>query len=163
LNLYGFVENDGVNFMDFLGEQEIVAGAEKCIPLAPLSISPTALARLGLIGVAVGEVIYICRTACEIPGAWEEMKRQQNLAREAEERARESKRQLDELINQSKARGKGERGKTSRPDGTGNPYKHTRPHPSDPGKIQRRDTHTGKWKDQPRPPDYPKPPASKNE
>ena len=41
-------------------------------------------------------------------------------------------------------RGKGERGRTARPDGTGNPYKHTRPDPTDPTKILQKDA-DGKW------------------
>jgi hypothetical protein len=97
VNLYGFAQNRPLDWVDVLGYQG-AASAEECIPLAPLvGISPALLTRLGLAGVLVGEVIYICKTACEIPGAYEEMKRQQQLAKEAEERAQEAERQLEEL------------------------------------------------------------------
>ena len=51
-------------------------------------------------------------------------------------------------------KGKGERGRTARPDGTNNPNKHTKPHPTDPNKIRVKDPHTGKWRDKPKPPGY---------
>jgi hypothetical protein len=50
--------------------------------------------------------------------------------------------------------GKGERGKTAKPDGTDNPFKHTRPHPTKKGWIQQQDSHTGQWKDKPAPPEW---------
>jgi hypothetical protein len=43
------------------------------------------------------------------------------------------------------SRGKGERGQT-RPGGNDNPWKKTRPHPTDPTKILEKDNQDGKWK-----------------
>jgi RHS repeat-associated protein len=51
-------------------------------------------------------------------------------------------------------RGKGERRRAAKPDGTPNQWKHTRPHPTDPDKIIYRDPHTGKDVVKPRPRDY---------
>ncbi len=53
-------------------------------------------------------------------------------------------------------RGKGERRKAARPDGTPDRFKHTKPHPADPGKIVYKDPHTGKKVVKPKPPGYPK-------
>ena len=39
--------------------------------------------------------------------------------------------------------GKGERGRTARPDGSGNEYKHYRPDPKNPSKVRYTDPHTG--------------------
>jgi hypothetical protein len=50
--------------------------------------------------------------------------------------------------------GKGERGKTHGPGGTGNPYKHQKPHPRDPTKVVEWDPHTGKEKVKPKPPGF---------
>lgn len=47
--------------------------------------------------------------------------------------------------------GKGERGKTASPQGTGNPYKHMKPHPTDPNKVIFTDPHTGKKVEKPKP------------
>jgi hypothetical protein len=46
---------------------------------------------------------------------------------------------------------KGERGKTAKPEGTDNPFKKMRPHPSDPSKVRMKDPHTGKFVDKPKP------------
>ena len=51
---------------------------------------------------------------------------------------------------------RGERGRTSSSGGTGNPYKHTRPHPEDPDKIIYKDPQTGKSVIKKKPADYPK-------
>ena len=58
------------------------------------------------------------------------------------------------IIMESKAHGKGERGKTSKPEGTKNPDKKRKPHPTKPGWVQEKDPHTGKWKDKKAPPSY---------
>lgn len=50
--------------------------------------------------------------------------------------------------------GKGERGRTARSDGTDNPFKHTRPHPTKKDWIQQKDSHTGQWTDKPAPPGW---------
>ena len=47
--------------------------------------------------------------------------------------------------------GKGERGRTAKPEGTGDPFKHMKPHPTDPSKVKFRDPHTGKEYDKPKP------------
>ena len=47
--------------------------------------------------------------------------------------------------------GKGERGKTAKPEGTDNPYKKLRPHPTDPRKVKYKDPHSGKDIDMPKP------------
>jgi hypothetical protein len=45
--------------------------------------------------------------------------------------------------------GKGERKKTSKPDGTPNPGKHARPISGKPGRYEVKDPHTGKWIEKP--------------
>src|SRR5690606_20003943 len=55
-------------------------------------------------------------------------------------------------VNESRAHGQGERGRTG-PGGQNNPWKHTRPHRTDPGKIQEKGP-DGKWKDKPKPPGW---------
>jgi RHS repeat-associated protein len=152
MNLYGFVGNDGVTRWDLLGENAGLA-AEDCIPLAPLALSPAALARLGLYGVLVGEIWYICKSTCALPGTWESMRAQQAAAAEAEARAIEGQKQLDDLIRESNARGKGERGKARR-----NP---------NPDKQKTRDHQSGrklppKFTEPPRPPDVPTIPRGKS-
>ena len=153
INLYGFVGNDGVNIFDILGEQGAGIAAKECITLAPGAASSAALARLGLLGIAAGEVIYICRTACEIPEAWEEMRRQQQLAEEAAEREKEMRKKLEDLMNETRARGKGERNKERK-----NPNQ---------DKKKSRDHQSGKKlpdkkPEPPRPPDVPTIPRGKN-
>lgn len=54
------------------------------------------------------------------------------------------------------SKGKGERRKAAKPDGTPNPWKHTSPDPDDPTKIIYKDPHTGKQFKKPMPIDYPK-------
>ena len=49
---------------------------------------------------------------------------------------------------------KGERGHTGKADGTPNPFKHKKPHPTDPTKVQEKDPHTGKTVDKPKPPGF---------
>jgi hypothetical protein len=49
---------------------------------------------------------------------------------------------------------RGERRRAAKPDGTPNPWKHTRPHPTDPDKIIYRDPHTGKDVVKPKPRGY---------
>ena len=51
---------------------------------------------------------------------------------------------------------RGERGRTSSSGETGNPYKHTRPHPEDTDKIIYKDPQTGKSVIKKKPADYPK-------
>ena len=50
--------------------------------------------------------------------------------------------------------GKGERSKTAKPDGTGNPFKKMRPDPNDPSKVLYREPHTGKDVRKPKPPGF---------
>ena len=50
--------------------------------------------------------------------------------------------------------GKGERGLTRSPSGTPNPYKHMKPHPTDPNKVIYKDPVTGKKIEKPKPPGY---------
>lgn len=50
--------------------------------------------------------------------------------------------------------GKGERGKTAKPDGTNDPFKKMRPDPDNPGKVLYRDPHTGKDVRKPKPPEF---------
>lgn len=50
-----------------------------------------------------------------------------------------------------RSRGKGERGTTAKPSGTSNPFKHMKPHPTDPGKVIYKDPHTGKTTVKPKP------------
>lgn len=54
---------------------------------------------------------------------------------------------------------KGERGQMHDPEGTDNPWKHYKPHPTDPDKVIFKDPHTGKKIVKPRPPDFPTPPT----
>lgn len=51
--------------------------------------------------------------------------------------------------------GKGERGYSGSPYGTNNPFKHMRPHPSDPSKVIYKDPQTGKKIIKPMPPGFP--------
>jgi hypothetical protein len=50
--------------------------------------------------------------------------------------------------------GKGERGKTAKPDGTDHPFKKMKPHPDDPSKVIYRDPHTGKRGEMAKPPGF---------
>ena len=50
--------------------------------------------------------------------------------------------------------GKGERGKTAKPDGTDNPFKKMRPDPDDPSKVIYKDPHTGKPVQKAKPPGF---------
>lgn len=50
------------------------------------------------------------------------------------------------------SRQKGERNQTAKPDGTSNPFKHMKPDPNNPNRVERRNPHTGK-KDHPTMPD----------
>ncbi len=52
------------------------------------------------------------------------------------------------------SQGKGERGQTAKPDGTGNPYKKMRPDPKDPTKVIYKHPHTGKDVSKPKPPGF---------
>lgn len=52
-------------------------------------------------------------------------------------------------------KGKGERGRTKKPEGTDNPFKHMKPDPKDPGKVKVKDPHTGKEVTKPTPPGFP--------
>ena len=61
-----------------------------------------------------------------------------------------------DYISETRAHGKGERKHTHSSSGTNNPYKHMRPHPTDPTKVIVRDPQTGKQIVKPKPPDYPK-------
>ena len=54
---------------------------------------------------------------------------------------------------------KGERGRTAKPEGTNDPWKHYRPHPTDPTKIIFKDPHTGKKIVKNRTPNCPVPPT----
>ena len=56
-----------------------------------------------------------------------------------------------------RGRGKGERGKAGKPSGTPNPWKHYKPHPTDPKKVIFKDPHTGKEIVKPKPPGFPAP------
>jgi RHS repeat-associated protein len=49
---------------------------------------------------------------------------------------------------------KGERGQTSSPNGTNNPYKKLKPNPDKPGSVLERDSHTGKTTVKPAPPGF---------
>jgi RHS repeat-associated protein len=51
--------------------------------------------------------------------------------------------------------GKGERGYSGSPYGTNNPFKHMRPHPTDPSKVIYKDPQTGKKIIKPMPPGFP--------
>lgn len=53
------------------------------------------------------------------------------------------------------AGGKGERGYTGNSSGTNNPYKHMKPHPTDPNKVIQKDPQTGKKAVKPKPPGFP--------
>ena len=46
---------------------------------------------------------------------------------------------------------KGERNQTGSEKGTKNPFKHLKPHPTDPNKVIKRDPHTGKEVVKPKP------------
>ena len=50
--------------------------------------------------------------------------------------------------------GKGERGKTAKPDGTDNPFKKMKPDPDDPSKVIYRDPHTGQPVRKAKPPGF---------
>ncbi len=50
---------------------------------------------------------------------------------------------------------KGERNWSKRPSGTKNPWKHYRPHPTNPNKVLYKDPQTGKDKIKPKPPGFP--------
>jgi hypothetical protein len=71
--------------------------------------------------------------------------------------AAEQAKQHGPPVCESRAHGKGERGHTAKPEGTGNPFKHMKPHPTDPTKVLWRDPHTGKWIPKPKPPGFPDP------
>ena len=61
---------------------------------------------------------------------------------------------LQNAVEYNNGHGKGERKTTSKPDGTGNPYKHTRPDPKDSRRILRKNPHTGKEQSEPKPEGY---------
>ncbi|MCD8062812.1 MAG: RHS repeat-associated core domain-containing protein [Akkermansiaceae bacterium] len=61
---------------------------------------------------------------------------------------------LQDAVEYNNSHGKGERKTTSKPDGTGNPYKHTRPDPKDSRRILRKNPHTGKEQSEPKPEGY---------
>src|SRR5438552_6582619 len=47
--------------------------------------------------------------------------------------------------------GRGDRGRTGKPSGTDNPFKHMKPDPNNPDGVLFKDPHTGKTKPQPKP------------
>lgn len=109
-NLFGYVNNDPVNFRDPSGLAAIGAPAVFPIDLDGGGGAGSIGAGIGGIG-AIGGV-------CDI-------------------------------VLQS--RQKGERNQTAKPDGTSNPFKHMKPDPNDPNRVERRDPHSGK-KDHPKMP-----------
>lgn len=60
---------------------------------------------------------------------------------------------VEDLINIFNKQ-KGERGQTAKESGTDNPFKHLKPHPSDPNKVVKKDPHTGKSLNKPKPPGF---------
>ena len=125
VNLYRYVGNSAVDFVDPMGLQGISN---------PVRDALISCETAGLTATETAQYLVLLGLAANVPNALEMVK---NRA-------------------ESRANGKGERGKTAKPSGTDNPYKHTKPHPTDPGKIIQRDPHTGKQTVKPKPADYPK-------
>ena len=58
------------------------------------------------------------------------------------------------LIDPEGLVGKGERGRSAKPEGSGDEFKKMKPHPTDPNKVKFKDPHTGKEYDKPKPPGF---------
>ena len=121
-NLYAYGGGDPVNTTDPEGLVPAAAGAA-CFtpPGAPVCGAIGAGLLAAGAGVAIGAGIKLC---------WDK---------------------IMEARGRDKGRGKGERGRTRKPEGTPNPDKHTRWNDRT-GNYEVKDPHTGKWK--PKPPNW---------
>ena len=146
-NLYGYVLNDPVNFVDVDGEFAI----------------PAAIATVG-VGAIVTSVLLnqhnqnfgMTSSNSGAYGGFSEASLAADVCGSFLSYMVQSKIRSDLNILMGKKGGnsKGERRKTRNPSGTNNPHKHLKPHPTRPDKVIFKDPVTGKKIIKPRPPGF---------
>jgi RHS repeat-associated protein len=125
LNLYAFCDNDPINAVD-----------------------PDGLTAIALPAVAVGNPAVAAVAGAFLAGAYTGHVLDETFG-------------ISDTLGPAIANGiemlrnAGERGRTAKPEGTANPWKHRKPYPGDPTKMLEKDPHTGKWKIKPKPPNAP--------